>query len=341
MATNNQTRFANSYVWDWGDNSPTSTLTSPTHLYNVQGQYLVSLIASDGVCRDTALQTVRVSVKPTADFDVSDTLTCDTARVQFFNLSDGAADFIWSFSDGSISTDVNPFHSFAPATTPYTVKLVADNGLGCRDSLVKVNLIVAKVGPAADFYISPSPVITVPNYTFSFNNLTPNSNRFFYQWDLGDGTFDSTYNVLNHKYVDTGNYAVQLIVFDTSTNCADTMLRIARIDGFPGYLYVPNAICPGCLQTGLREFLPKGKGLAQYRLQIFTTWNELVFQTTSLDADGAPNKSWDGRYKGQLVQQDVYVWRIDAKFQNGTEWIGMIYPGEGQYKKVGTITVVK
>ncbi len=45
--------------------------------------------------------------------------------------------------------------------------------------------------------------------------------------------------------------------------------------------------------------------------------------------------------KDRLVQQDVYVWRIDAKFQNGTEWIGMIYPGEGQYKKVGTITVVK
>ncbi len=341
VATSNQTRFANSYLWDWGDNSGTSTLTSPTHLYNIQGQYLISLIASDGVCRDTALQLVRVSLKPTADFDVSDTLTCDTARVQFFNLSSGAANFIWTFSDGGTSTDVNAFHSFAPSITPYTVKLVADNGLGCRDSIVKANLIVAKVPPAADFYISPSPVITVPNYTFSFNNLTPNSNRFFYQWNLGDGNFDSTYNVLNHKYVDTGNYAVQLIVFDTSTNCADTIIRIARIDGFPGYLYVPNAICPGCLQTGLREFLPKGKGLAQYRLQIFTTWNELVFQTTGLDSDGAPSQSWDGRYKGQMVQQDVYVWRIDAKFQNGTEWIGMLYPGEGQYKKVGTITVVK
>lgn len=341
VATNNQTRFANSYVWDWGDNSGTSTLTSPTHLYNIQGQYLISLVASDGVCRDTATQLVRISVKPTADFDVSDTLTCDTARVQFINLSNGASSFVWNYSDGGSSTEVNPAHSFAPSLTPYTVKLVADNGLGCKDSLVKANLIVAKVPPAADFYISPSPVITVPNYTFSFNNITPNSNRFFYQWNLGDGTFDSSYNVLNHKYTDTGNYAVELIVFDTSTNCADTMIRIARIDGFPGYLYVPNAICPGCLQTGLREFLPKGKGLAQYRLQIFTTWNELVFQTTSLDSDGAPNQSWDGRYKGQIVQQDVYVWRIDAKFQNGTEWIGMLYPGEGQYKKVGTITVVK
>lgn len=341
VATTNQTRFANSYVWDWGDNSGTSTLTSPTHLYNAEGQYLISLVASDGVCRDTATQLVRVSQKPTADFSVSDTLTCDTARVQFINLSSGASNFIWSYSDGGSSTDVNPTHSFAPGLTPYTVKLVADNGLGCKDSLVRANLIVAKVPPAADFFISPSPVITVPNYTFSFNNLTPNSNRFFYQWNLGDGTFDSTYNIANHKYTDTGNYAVQLIVFDTSTNCADTVLRIARIDGFPGYLYVPNAICPGCLQSGLREFLPKGKGLAQYRLQIFTTWNELVFQTTGLDSDGAPNQAWDGRYKGQIVQQDVYVWRIDAKFQNGTEWIGMIYPDEGQYKKVGTITVVK
>lgn len=341
VATNNQTRFANAYLWNWGDNSGSSTLTSPTHLYNTAGQYLISLVASDGVCRDTATQLVRVSVKPTADFDVSDTLTCDTARVQFINLSDGASNFQWSYSDGGSSTEVNPTHLFAPSLTPYTVKLVADNGLGCKDSLVRANLIVAKVPPAADFFISPSPVITVPNYTFSFNNLTPNSNRFFYQWNLGDGTFDSTYNVPNHKYTDTGNYAVQLIVFDTSTNCADTMIRIARIDGFPGYLYVPNAICPGCLQTGLREFLPKGKGLAQYRLQIFTTWNELVFQTTSLDSDGAPSQPWDGRYKGQIVQQDVYVWRIDARFQNGTEWIGMIYPGEGQYKKVGTITVVK
>jgi PKD repeat protein len=341
LATTNQTSFANAYVWDWGDNSPTSTLTSPTHLYNVQGQYLISLIASDGVCRDTASQLVRVSVKPVVDFDVSDTLTCDTARVQFINLSNGAANFTWSFSDGTSSNAVAPAHSFAPSLTPYSVKLVADNGLGCKDSLSRANLIVAKVPPSADFFISPSAVITVPKYTFSFNNLTPNSNRFFYQWNLGDGTFDSTYNVINHKYTDTGNYAVQLIVFDTSTNCADTMIRIARIDGFPGYLYVPNAICPGCMQSNLREFLPKGKGLAKYRLQIFTTWNELIFETTSIDADGAPNKSWDGRYKGQLVQQDVYVWRIDAIFLNGPEWLGMIYPGEGQYKKVGTITVVK
>ena len=340
IGTTNQSTGANFYQWDWGDNSANSALTSPTHLYNIQGQYLITLVASDAVCKDTLSQLVKISVKPFAGFNVSDTLTCDTARVQFFNLTTGGSNNVWSFSDGTTSTEVNPFKSFVPRLTPYTVKLVADNGLGCKDSLVKVNLITAKVPPATDFFISPSPVITIPNYTFSFNNLTPNSSRYFYQWNLGDGSFASTRDVI-HQYSDTGSYPVQLVVLDTSTNCPDTMIRIARIDGFPGYLYVPNAICPGCIQSNLREFLPKGKGLLQYRLQIFTTWGELIFQTTGIDAEGAPSQAWDGRYKGILVQQDVYVWRIDAKFKNGTEWIGMIYPGEGKYKKAGTITVVK
>ena len=341
VATANQTTNANFYVWDWGDNSGTTSITSPTHLYNIQGAYLITLVASDGICKDTASQAVKISVKPVANFDVSDTLTCDTARVQFINLTTGGSSYVWSFSNGTSSIDVNPFKSFAPSPTPYTVKLVADNGLGCKDSLVKANLIVAKPPPPGDFFISPTPVITIPNYSFSFNNLTPNNSRYFYQWDLGDGTSASTRDVISHKYADTGNYAIRLIVLDTTTNCPDTTIKIARIDGFPGWLYVPNAICPGCIQSNLREFLPKGKGLLQYRLQIFTTWGELIFQTSSLDATGAPNQSWDGRYKGTLVQQDAYVWRIDAKFQNGTEWLGMIYPGEGRYKKAGTVTVVK
>jgi PKD repeat protein len=342
IGTTNTTTNANFYTWDWGDNSANSSLTSPTHLYNVPGRYLITLVASDGLCKDTVSQLVRISVKPDANFAVSDTLTCDTARVQFFNLTTGGSNNSeWNFGDGTTSGEVNPFKTFAPRLTPYTVKLVVDNGLGCKDSITKANLIVAKVPPVSDFFISPSPVITVPNYTFSFNNLTPNSTRFFYQWNLGDGTFATSRDVIGHKYPDTGNYAVQLIAFDTTTNCPDTTIRIARVDGFPGYLYVPNAICPGCLASNLHEFLPKGKGLLQYRLQIFTSWGELLFKSTSLDSDGAPNQAWDGRKKGVLVQQDVFVWRIDARFQNGTEWLGMIYPGEGQYKKVGTITVVK
>lgn len=340
VATTNLTTGASSYIWNWGDATANSSFQNPTHLYSIQGQYRITLVASDGVCTDTASQLVRVSIKPVANFSVDQTVTCDTARVQFTNLTTNGATYTWSFGDGTTSNATNPAKSFAPNTIPYTVKLVASSSFGCKDSVVKPNLVLAKVAPASDFFISPSPVITVPNYTFNFNNLTLNRPNYKYLWSLGDGTFSTSRDV-TRKYADTGNYTIRLIVLDTISNCPDTTVKIARIDGFPGYLYVPNAICPGCIQSNLREFMPKGAGLKEYRLQIYTTWNELIFETRALDSKGSPTQAWDGRFKGALVQQDVYVWRIDAKFLNGTEWLGMIYPGDSKYKKVGTITVVK
>jgi PKD repeat protein len=340
VATTNLTTGASSYIWNWGDATANSFFKNPTHLYTTPGQYLITLVASDGVCTDTTSQAVKVSIKPVANFSVDQTVTCDTATVQFTNLTTNAASYTWSFGDGSFSNEINPAKSYPPNAVPYTVKLVAFSTFGCKDSVIKPNLVLAKPRPASDFFISPTPVITVPNYTFSFNNLTLNSTNYKYLWSLGDGSFASTRDV-THKYADTGNYSVQLIVLDTATNCPDTTTRIARIDGFPGYLYVPNAICPSCIQSNLREFIPKGKGLKEYRLQIYTTWNELIFETTALDSKGSPTQAWDGKFKGTIVQQDVYVWRIDAKFLNGSEWIGMIYPGEAKYKKAGTITVVK
>ena len=341
VGTNNTTTNASSFVWDWGDNTPATSFTSPTHLYTIQGQYLISLIASDGVCKDTASQLVKISIKPQADFAVNTTLTCDTASVQLTNQTTNGSSYLWSFGDGTTSTAINPIKLFAPSENPYTIKLVAFSTFGCKDSVVKPNLVLAKVPPASDFFISPTPVITVPNYTFSFNNLTLNSNNYQYFWSLGDGTFAETRDIINHKYTDTGNYPIRLIVLDKISNCADTTIKIARIDGFPGWMYIANAICPNCLQENLRTFLPKAVGLKEYHLQIFTTWGELVFESTSLDSKGAPNQPWDAKYKGSLVQQDVYVWKIQAKFANGSEWLGMIYPGESKYKKAGSITVVK
>ena len=341
VGTSNTTTNANSYIWDWGDNTTASSFTSPTHLYTTQGQYLITLIASNGVCKDTASQLVKISTKPLVDFSVNANVTCGTAKVKFTNLTVNGDNYLWSFGDGTASTEIDPAKSFTPNINPYTIKLVAFSTFGCKDSTIKANLVLAKVAPASDFFISPTPVITVPNYTFSFNNLTLNSNNYQYQWSLGDGTFADTRDVINHKYTDTGNYPIRLIVLDKISNCPDTTIKIARIDGFPGWMFIPNAVCPNCLQENLRTFLPKAVGLKEYHLQIFTTWGELVFETNSLDRKGAPNQPWDAKYKGSLVQQDVYVWKIQAKFTNGSEWLGMIYPGETKYKKAGSITVVK
>lgn len=343
ISTINNSQFANSYTWDWGDGSAQNNFIQPTHLYNVQGQYLVSLIASDGVCRDTADQPVRVSLKPVVDFSANNTLTCDTARVTFTNLTTGINQYLWTFSDGTFSTDDDPVKNFAPSVTPYTVKLVATNAFGCKDSAIKPNLILAKVPPASNFSISPAPVITVPNYTFSFYNLTLNNPNYNYQWSLGDGSSANSYDVIDHKYLDTGNYAVRLVVFDRLSNCTDTTIKMARIDGYPGYLYVPNAFYPNSIETRFKTFKPLGKGLATYTLQVFDSWGKLLFESSLLDANGGPAEGWDGTFKGKPVQQDAYAWRIVATFKNGRQWDGMSYGPNGSAKPVtfGTLTLFR
>ena len=342
ISTINNTTNANKYSWDWGDNSPVSNFINPTHNYTNTGEYQITLVATDGVCSDTASKSVKVGIKPQVDFTVNTTIACDTARVQFINQTINGNNYVWNFGDGTTSTEINPSKSFAPSAVPYTVKLVANSSSGCKDSAVKANLILAKVAPASNFFISPNPVITVPAYTFSFNNLTQNQLNYQYQWSLGDGSTAITRDVLNHKYADTGTYPIRLIVFDNLTNCSDTTIKLARIGGNPGWMYIPNAICPNCLQENLRTFLPKAVGLKDYHLQIFTTWGEMVFESTSLDSKGSPNQPWNATYlRGSSVIQDAYVWKIQAKYINGSEWLGMIYPGETTYKKAGTITVVK
>jgi hypothetical protein len=84
-----------------------------------------------------------------------------------------------------------------------------------------------------------------------------------------------------------------------------------------------------------------GKGLSQYRLRIFNSWGQKIFETTRLDGNGSPNEPWDGRYNGQYVQQDSYGWQIEARYINGTEWKGMQYPHSDKQVKAGFITVVK
>jgi Zn-dependent metalloprotease len=61
---NNLSNNANSFVWDFGDNS-SSTQMNPTHTYTAMGTYNVKLISSGGTCgTDSVLMTALISVDP-------------------------------------------------------------------------------------------------------------------------------------------------------------------------------------------------------------------------------------------------------------------------------------
>jgi PKD repeat protein len=344
VITTNTSQHANAYTWEWGDASANSTLNNPTHLFSSVGNYNTLLTASDGVCTDTVSHAVVVSQKPTANFIANNVKNCDTSGVRLINLTANATSFLWTISNGYTTTETSPTIILNPSVTSYSVTLLAINEDGCRDSLTRANYIKVYVMPQADFTITPSPTIYIPNYTFGFLNLTPDYPIYKYNWSLGDGSFAITRDVVSHLYNDTGNYEVRLTVLDTTTSCVDTVIKYARIVGNPGYLYVPNAFYANSTQLNFKYFKPLGKGLAEYELLIFDSWGKLLFRTTKLDYAGSPVDGWDGTYKGAPMPQDAYAWKIKARFRNGKIWEGMNYDQSQQGQPAhsfGTITLFR
>jgi gliding motility-associated-like protein len=89
-------------------------------------------------------------------------------------------------------------------------------------------------------------------------------------------------------------------------NCisTDTITVIGTIG--EGVIFVPNSFTPD--NDGTNDvFRAKGSDIISFHLSIFDRWGELIFETKNL------KEGWDGYYKGNLVQQDVYVWTMDYK----------------------------
>jgi gliding motility-associated-like protein len=53
------------------------------------------------------------------------------------------------------------------------------------------------------------------------------------------------------------------------------------------------------------------RGVSEFHMTVFDRWGELLFETHSNTV------GWDGYYKGKLCPQDVYIYKIVAKYENG------------------------
>lgn len=122
---------AQTYAWTApGGTPPTSTAANPSFTYTTTGYYDITLVATGPGGTDTEVQTIYVNIDtiPTAAYTPSaTTVDLSNAFVTFNNNSQHANGYLWDFADGSISTDVSPWHQFT-AIGAYDVMLVAVNG---------------------------------------------------------------------------------------------------------------------------------------------------------------------------------------------------------------------
>ncbi|MBL4703966.1 MAG: gliding motility-associated C-terminal domain-containing protein [Flavobacteriales bacterium] len=123
---------ADSYVWSNGivDGQMVSPLDTTT--YSVVGMDVFGCEGQDNI-------TINVIFNPIPIFQVDTVIT--GTEIYFVNTSVGADTYFWDFGDGSISTDMDPSHTYADPGS-YEVCLIVMNSFGCADTLCQFMTII-------------------------------------------------------------------------------------------------------------------------------------------------------------------------------------------------------
>jgi PKD repeat protein len=335
----NNSRGANVFRYDFGDGSTLITRSAPEvvqHTFTRPGTYTIVLTASNGCSDTTTTESITVLPQPLAAFSADNTLGCPGLVVKFKNTSTDGVSYVWNFGDGTTSNEFEPTHVFNADQEFYTISLTATNALGCTYTATLNQYIHIVAPPIALFNVAPSTLISIPNYTFRFEDESTN-NPTIWLWDFGDKTTSTLQNP-SHTYLDTGTYVVTLRV-SNQQGCFTTTFKNVTIVGVPGYLYIPNSFMPGSETPELRTFIAKGSGIKSWTFSVFNKWGQTLWQTTKLD-EGRPVEGWDGMFNGVLQPQGVYFWKIDVEFVNGTAWKGMTYDSSAP-KKTGVIHLLR
>jgi vibriolysin len=196
-----------SYSWNFGDGS-SSASQNPSHQYNVDGSYNVSLTVSDAEgLSNVKVQTVSVSA--------GDTNTgCDGVSA-------------WSISTSYAFGDVVSFNGYKYEAIWWSTGAQPDN---------YTNVWTKKSECSGDGGIENEAPIA--NFTHSVNNLTvgftdsstDDKAVVSHSWNFGDGTSSSQASP-SHSYAVDGSYTVQLTVMDVEGLSATRNQTVTVADG--------------------------------------------------------------------------------------------------------------
>jgi PKD repeat protein len=231
----NQSLRANAYQWFFGDGS-SSTAQSPSYVYQQNGSYTVTLIATDTIngCSDTIKFNNFINVNPLQlNYQVPDTVYgCAPYAI---NLSDtsNASFYAWDFGDGNTSSSPNPYHVYHNPGV-YTVSLSTTlSNSGCTQSIPEFQTFVVD-GAQPGFTYSVS---QCPPYVVQFTDTSLNATSWSWNFGFGQG---STLQHPTHTFPNPGVYNVTLVA-TTASGCSTTLqangaVQISGLGAFASFI---------------------------------------------------------------------------------------------------------
>lgn len=294
-----------SYTWDFGDGTPPSSQERPSHTFNKEGDFVVTLeVETQSGCKLTHSMTIEVGKNVNVDFSVDKTEACQPTRFTFTNLSNPKGDkYLWEFPDDNHkqTEEENPWHIFTYAGMHDVTLTVYNNG--CASTLTKPALIEIYT-PAAHFIVDKVDCDKPFDRQFT-DKSSLGSGPATFEWSFGDGNTSGEKSP-KHTYATSGTYKASLKV--TAGACYSIVNKIIYvIDKKPVIKAASPDICDGSNLSCTVEPL-------QYDLMTSYkwSWDDGTFTTIS-KKDFRPDVPYRHRYK----QPGTYKVSLTVKDVNG------------------------
>jgi PKD repeat protein len=264
------------FSWNFGDGSADVNGSLVAHLYAQTGTFLATLSVADGdgnVTTAHAVVSVLGSEVGAFEVNASTSVTSGVAPLTVgFNatVTGGVAPYLylWSFGNGSASTEVEPVVTYTAAGS-YSASLVVTDATGAT-ALSYVSVQVLATASGLSVGASPHVTATAPmSETVSFaasvhGGIAP----YVYAWSFGDGSARSAVSAPTHVFTSSGDFSVDLAVTDATGASAAYDLNLVVL--LSGLLVITSAV--------------PASGSAN------VTWN---FQAATAGGNGPYNYTWN------------------------------------------------
>lgn len=197
-----------SWLWNFGDGQ-SSTEQHPTHVYENEGRYTVSLTIDGDAGNVVKNDYIRVAKGPTAQFEYTPKdVKAGETEVQFTDLSLGnPTSWMWHFGDGASSPLQSPVYTYSRPGV-YNVRLTVSDEIGLSSQSATQTVTVTG-DPVPEVFAGFRTVVsggtTVQFIDESLGDPTA------WSWDFGDGRSSAEQNPV-HTYFKEGTYQVTLTV---------------------------------------------------------------------------------------------------------------------------------
>lgn len=249
---------SNKYLWIF-DDSIISNENLPKLVIRQSGVHKISLIASNNFgCIDTANYGFYVeNIK--ADYTTTSNFECSLpATIYFVNKSINAEKYLWRFSNGETSININP-NIIIKDQGYFSDTLIAINRFGCADTIVKDSLYSIVVPKA---YFTPNNFIDVwdikgcvpltVNFKDKSNYETNKDSIIKWNWNFGDNSKSSIQNP-SHIFNSLNSFLVSLSV-TTKKGCTSEYSAWAKTGTQQHASFTFNSPDTICAKTPIHFF---------------------------------------------------------------------------------------